>query len=117
VYTKVSDIVRHNRSRVMAVTKRPHIDRLIWDRWNQDHITKHAVLPEEAEEVVAGESVVRESYKRRFQVIGPTLSGRMLSIVVGPVPDQPDVWYVFSARPASRKERAAYHLAKGGSHA
>jgi uncharacterized DUF497 family protein len=98
VYTKVSDIVRHNRSKVMAVTK-------------------HAVLPEEAEEVVAGESVVRESYKRRFQVIGPTLSGRMLSIVVGPVPDQPDVWYVFSARPASRKERAAYHLAKGGSHA
>jgi uncharacterized DUF497 family protein len=73
------------------------------------------VLPEEAEEVVAGEPTIRETYKQRLQLVGPTLAGRMLSIVVGPVPDQPGVYYVFSARPASRKERGAYAQEKGGS--
>lgn len=93
---------------------RTHIDRLVWDDWNQDHIAKHAVLPEEAEEAVAGGPVVRETYKGRLQFVGPTLAGRLLSIVIGGVPNQPGIWYVFSARPASRKERAAYQLAKGG---
>jgi uncharacterized DUF497 family protein len=97
------------------MTSRPNIDRLVWDDWNRDHIAKHAVLPEEAEEVVAGQPTVRETYKQRLQFVGPTLAGRMLSIVVGPVPDQPGVYYVFSARPASRKERGAYAQEKGGS--
>ena len=100
---------------VGAVIDRPRVGELIWDDWNQDHIAKHAVLPEEAEEVFAGAPVVHETYKQRLQVIGPTLARRMLSIVVGRVPAQPDSWYVFSARPASRKERAFYAQAKGGS--
>ena len=33
---------------------RPSLDCLHWDDWNRDHIAKHAVLPEEAEEVIAG---------------------------------------------------------------
>jgi len=74
------------------------------------------VLPEEADEVVAGEPSARETYKNRVQLVGPTAAGRMLSIVVGPVPDQPSVYYVFSARPASRKERGEYQQQKGGSH-
>jgi uncharacterized DUF497 family protein len=96
------------------MTDLPRIDHLVWDDWNQSHITKHAVLPEETEEVIAGESIVRETHKQRLQFIGPTLTGRTLSIVVGPVPGQRGVWYVFSARPASRKERAALLLARGG---
>ena len=93
---------------------RPHVDRLYWDDWNREHIAKHAVRPEEAEEVVAGDPLVRETYKQRLQLVGPTLAGRMLSIVAGAVPDQPGVYYVFSSRPASRKERGEYQRAKGG---
>jgi uncharacterized DUF497 family protein len=97
------------------IRSRPSIDRLLWDEWNRDHIAKHAVLPEEAEEVIAGFSRVSETYKQRLQFVGPTVAGRMLSIVVGAVPDRPGVYYVFSARPARRKEREAYEQTKGGS--
>jgi uncharacterized DUF497 family protein len=98
------------------MSSRPAIDRLLWDEWNRDHIAKHAVLPEEAEEVIAGLPRVNETYKQRLQLVGPSLAGRMLSIVVGAVPDRPGVYYVFSARPASRKERGMYEQTKGDSH-
>ena len=93
----------------------PPIDRLLWDDWNREHIAKHAVLPEEAEEVIAGLPRVTESYKQRLQLVGPTLAGRMPSIVIGAVPYRPGVYYVFSARSASRKERGMYDQTKGGS--
>jgi uncharacterized DUF497 family protein len=99
-----------------SMTSRPSIDRLHWDDWNRDHIAKHAVLPEEAEEVIAGRPRVNETDKQRLQLVGSTFAGRMLSIVVGAVPDRPGVYYVFSARPASRKERRTYEQTKGGSH-
>lgn len=95
--------------------RRPHIARLSWDDWNRDHIGKHAVSPQEAEEVVAGESMFRQSYKQRLAVTGPTIAGRLLTVIVGAVPDHPGTFYVFSARPASRQERAAYQAQKGGS--
>ena len=98
------------------MSSRPAIDRLLWDEGNRDHIAKPAVLPEEAEEVIAGLPRANETYKQRLQLVGPTLAGRMLSIVVGAVPDRPGVFYVFSARPASRKERGMYEQTKGGSH-
>jgi uncharacterized DUF497 family protein len=91
------------------------IDCLVWDDWNRDHIAKHAVMPEEAEEVIASDAVIRQTYKQRLHMIGPTLAGRIPAVVAGPVPDRPGTWYIFSARPASRKERAAYPLAKGDS--
>lgn len=95
---------------------RPHIDRLHWDEWNRDHIAQHAVRPEEAEEVVAAESIYRESYKQRLAVTGPTAAGRLLTVVIGAVPNQPGTFYVFSARPASRQERGEYAQQKGGSN-
>jgi uncharacterized DUF497 family protein len=94
---------------------RPSLDGLHSDDWNRDHIAKHAVLPEEAEEVIAGLPAVSETYKQRLQLVGPTLAGRMLSIVVGAVPGRPGIYHVFSARPASRKERGMYEQTKGGS--
>jgi hypothetical protein len=98
-----------------SMTSRPSIDCLHWDDWNRDHIAKHAVLPEEAEEVIAGWPRVNETYKQRLQLVGPTFAGRMLSIVVGAVPDRPGVYYVFSARPESRRERGMFEQTKGGS--
>jgi uncharacterized DUF497 family protein len=84
------------------------IDRLQWDDWNREHIAKHGVTPEEADEVLASEPVVRKTYKERYQLLGPTRSGRILSVIVGQDPEPPHSWYVFSARPASRRERQTY---------
>lgn len=94
---------------------RASLDHLHWDEWNRDHIAKHGVLPEEVEEVVAGLPAVSETYKQRLQLVGPTVAGRMLAIVVGAVPGRPGTYYVFNARPASRKERRMYEQTKGGS--
>ncbi|MBA2278214.1 MAG: BrnT family toxin [Chloroflexia bacterium] len=110
----LSDNVGHKRVRLDTMN-RPHVARLSWDAWNREHIAKHEVVPEEAEEVVAGTPFFRETYKQRLQLIGPTATGRMLSIVVGADPDQPSEFYVFSARPASRKERGMYERARGRS--
>lgn len=112
--TRLSDNVCHGRDRLMPMINRPHIDRLVWDGWNRDHIAKHEVVPDEAEEVIAGEPFVQATYKQRLQLVGPTASGRMLSIVVGAVPAQPGAYYVFSARSASRKERRKYERVEGG---
>lgn len=90
------------------------IDRLAWDDWNREHIAKHAVTPEEVEQVARGDPAVRETYKNRLQVIGPTRAGRMLAAVIGPVPDAPGTYYTFSARPASRQERRYHDQQKGG---
>ena len=90
------------------MTDRPRIERLVWDESHRLHLTKHDVCPEEAEEVVASEPGYRETYKSRLQAVGPTSSGRILSLVVAPVPEQPTHYYVFFARPAGRKERAAF---------
>jgi uncharacterized protein len=88
------------------------VERLEWDDWNRDHIAKHGVSPEEAEQVVRGNPVVRKSYKERLVLIGPSHSGRMLAVIVGPTRSHPHVYYVVSARPADRKERRDYEQEK-----
>jgi uncharacterized DUF497 family protein len=89
-----------------------YAEHLNWDDWNLEHITKHDVVREEAEEVIFGGPVVFKSYKERLVLIGPTSLGRMLAVIVGAVPGSSHVYYVFSARPASRKERRYYEQQK-----
>ena len=90
------------------------IEWLLWDDCNREHIGKHAVAVHEVEEVVAGRWIREETYKGRAQLIGSTARGRILSVIVGPVPNQVGAYYVFSARPASSSERRRYDQAKGG---
>jgi len=92
----------------------PELARLDWDTWNSEHIARHGVTREQVQEAVAGDTVTRATYKSRFLVLGPTRAGRMLAVVIGPVPGQPGAFYTFSARPASRSERRLYSDAKGG---
>lgn len=92
----------------------PRIDALDWDDWNRAHIAKHQVTPAEVEEVVVGDAIARASYKNRVAVIGPTGTGRMLTVIIGESPHQRHLYYVFSARPASRVERGEYQAARGG---
>lgn len=91
----------------------PRIDGLVWDDWNLEHIAKHAVSKDEVEEAITGESIFRASYKNRIAVTGPTQVGRMLTIIIGESPRQAHLYYVFSARPASRAERRDYLAEKG----
>ena len=85
---------------------------LIWDAWNVAHITRHGVTPEEVEEVCQGPHLLRQAYKGRLMLIGPTLAARMLSVVLEP--EGEGVFYPVTARPASRKERRRYQQEQGG---
>lgn len=87
------------------MTIRLHIAHLDWDYWNLEHIQKHQVTREKVEEVVGSIPVFRESYRNRFLMIGHTASGRPLAVAIGPSPNRPGAYYVFSARTAHRMER------------
>jgi uncharacterized DUF497 family protein len=91
----------------------PEIEQLVWDVWNTEHIATHAVTRTDVEEAIRGDTVARATYKNRFLVLGLS-RGRLLAVVIGPVPGQPGAYYTFSVRPASRSERRYYRNMKGG---
>lgn len=92
----------------------PRVDELDWDDWNLNHIQKHGVTVAEVTEVPLADAMCRTTYNDRIMMTGPTSTGRMLTIVIGESPFQRFRWYVFSARPASRPERAAYQSDRKG---
>ena len=79
---------------------------LVWNEWNIEHIARHSVTIDEANEVCSGRFIVLRGYAGRFIIVGQSIDGRALSIVVEPE----DEWkyYVVTARSASRGERRAY---------
>jgi hypothetical protein len=89
-----------------------YVRRLIWDPWNVGHILRHEVSPEEVEEVCHSDHIIRETYKGRLILIGPTVAGRLLAVVLAP--EGGGAYYPVTARPASRKERRKYGEEKGG---
>ena len=82
------------------------IRRLVWDDWNTDHIARHAVVPDEVEEVCRGDFIVREGHSERIMLIGRTKAGRLLSVILGV--EGAGIYYPVTARPASRRERRQY---------
>lgn len=90
--------------------------RLVWDDWNRDRIARHGVTREDVEAVCHGDpALYRESYKDRLVLLGRGLDGRILAVVLGPVPNAPPgTYYPFTARPADRTERREYHRQRGG---
>lgn len=87
------------------------IQRLTWDEWNIAHIARHDVFPEDVEEVCHNAPMVSETYNERLRVIGLTGGGEILTAILAPEGDS--VYYVVTARPASRKERQLYRGRKG----
>ena len=88
-----------------------YIRRLIWENGpdgNIEHIARHCVTPEEVEEVCYGQFIDREAYGSRFLIIGPTYSGRMLAIVLGPIRKKKGIYYPVTARPATKNEIQLY---------
>lgn len=92
------------------------VRRLLFDAWNIEHMGRHGVAQEEVEEVSHGTPVVQAGKQGRSLVFGPTKAGRMLTVVLDPEPEAGnDVYYVVTARPASRSERVIWaHEAGNG---
>ena len=88
------------------------IDRLLWDDQNRAHIARHDVIISEVEEVCHNHPVFISGHSGRLMVIGPSDSGKALSVVLDPK-DEKGLWYVVTARSADRKERAFYTTMKG----
>ncbi len=80
-----------------------------WDSANTEHIARHDVTPEEAEQVIQNDpldapAVIRNG-EPRIVHLGRTDAGRVLVVVVT---DRIGMYRVVTARPANKKERAFY---------
>ena len=84
-------------------------DNLTWNPWNVEHIARHDVTRTEVEEVCRSRLIFWESYGGRFVIVGRTLTERTLAVVLEP--DNDGMYYVVTARPASRRERRLYREA------
>ena len=86
------------------------IDELIWDDWNEEHVGRHGVSAEEAEEVVfdPGSAFFRTSRAgvTRYLVLGPTEAGRYLFVVLEPVSGRRA--YVVTARDMTDGEKGRF---------
>ena len=87
------------------------IRRLVWNSWNIAHIARHDVVPDEVEEVCHGDYMTSETYKGRIRVVGPTLAGRMLTVILAP--KGAGTYSTVTAHNASAGERKRYHELKG----
>lgn len=80
-----------------------------WDKGNTEHIARHAVTPQEAEQVVENDpfdaGVVLRNQEMRTLHLGETNTGRVLVVIVT---ERDGMYRVVTARPADRKERAFY---------
>jgi uncharacterized DUF497 family protein len=80
-----------------------------WDSANIEHIARHNVTPEEAEQVTQNDPLdapaeLRNGEKRTLH-LGKTDAGRVLVVVVT---ERNSMYRVVTARPAKKKERAFY---------
>ena len=84
----------------------PYILLLRWDAWKVPHIARLQVAPTEVEEVCHGTPMFSDTYLERLRVLGPTNTGRMLTVILAHEGDL--IYYVITARRASRRERRRY---------
>jgi hypothetical protein len=89
-----------------------------WDTANVAHIARHGVEPAHVEQALCNDPVnlsyvVAGSGEQRWASVGPIDDGRLL-VVVWTV--RGDRVRVVTAYPATKRVRAAYAGAKGGSH-
>ena len=77
-----------------------------WDEWNIEHIEKHSVTPQEAEEACYNQPVIRRTKDALYFVYGQTDAGRYLFIVIRYKSD--GLVYVITARPMTKNEQKYY---------
>jgi uncharacterized DUF497 family protein len=86
--------------------------KLIWDQRNIAHIARHRVAPEEVNQAIADPRRVqlraragRYGY-RRYKIVGQTLSGRYLRVLLDLMPEG---FYTVTAFAADAADRRAYN--------
>src|SRR5271168_374726 len=87
-----------------------------WDSANIEHIARHDVTPEEAEQVIQNDPLdapaeLRNGEKRTVH-LGKTDAGRVLVVVT----ERNSMYRVVTARPAKKKERAFYSKHKAATN-
>jgi uncharacterized DUF497 family protein len=79
-----------------------------WNGWNEEHLAKHGIAPEEAEDVVRGARspfpLVQDDEK--YLVWGPGSGGRLLQVVFAI--DAGDSVFIIHARPLTEAEKRRY---------
>lgn len=90
----------------------------LWDAGNIDHIARHNISPEEAEQVVENDPFDIARYLRngeeRLNQVGETNAGRVLVIVTT---QRGEDTRVVTAHPADRDMRALYAQMKEAANA
>ena len=90
----------------------------LWDAGNIDHIARHDILPEEAEQVIENDpfDVIRylRNGEERLNQVGETDAGRVLVVVTT---TRSEYIRVVTAHPADRDMRALYAQMKEAANA
>ena len=85
------------------------ITTLIWDDWNEEHISEHGISPEEVEEVCSSPGrILRRGRVGTYAVFGRTGEGRELVVFLAPRGPHSGVFYPITARSMSLRERQYY---------
>lgn len=79
------------------------VKKLVWDKFNLEHIKKHGVTKEEVRLVGRNILFSIKTYNNRIRITG-RVGNRLISLILNPQID-PGTYYVVSARDASKKER------------
>jgi uncharacterized DUF497 family protein len=89
------------------------IRRLIWNTWNEKHIIRHGVIPDEVEEVCQHHPLVqRGTIRNRVVLIGETNEQRLLAVVLENRGG--GNYYPVTAYDASDADTVLYERLRGG---
>lgn len=90
-------------------------DELVWDDWNEEHIARHQIGPEEVEEVVFDPGALtlrtRGDMAPPYLVLGLTEGGRYLFVVLEPISGHRA--YVVTARDMTDEEKRRFKSRRG----
>lgn len=81
--------------------------RLVWDKWNREHVKKHNVSISEVKEACENVIVIKQTYLSRQMILGVTRNKRLLAVFLSF--ERQKEGYVVSARDMSSKERKIYY--------
>ena len=81
------------------------IQKIIWDKYNTEHIKKHGVTIDEAESVIKSDVFIKEGHSGK-KILIKKVRQRILA-VIGTI--KTNKIYVVTARDASSKERQDYY--------
>jgi uncharacterized DUF497 family protein len=83
------------------------INSFIWDEGNIDHIARHNVAPDEAEEVFEARRYLLRARDGRYAVFGRTVAGRYLVCVLETT-GRPGILRIVTARNMEPPERRLF---------